>query len=154
MLEEIPLTAEHVFSMDVQAAPPVELGARGQGLRRMIPIVGGTVRGPRLSGRILPGADWQVVHGDGLTILEAHHPIEADDGARIEFVNRGVRNASPEIARRLSAGEEVDPRSYYFRSAASFSAPAGPHAWLNGALFVGIGARLPQGVTIRFFKIS
>lgn len=154
MLDAIALGGEHVFSMEVQATAPVELGARGDGVRRMIPISGGRVSGPRLQGRILPGADWQLVHADGLTSLEAHHPIEAEDGTRIEFINRGVRSCSPEIARRLAAGEAVDPREYYFRCAAIFSAPAGAHAWLNHGLFVGIGARLPAGVVIRFFKIS
>src|SRR5690349_18676565 len=108
MLEEIPLAAEHVFSMEVQSAAPIEMGARGDAVRRMIPITGGRIHGPRLKGRILPGADWQLVHADGLTTIDAHHPIEAEDGTRIEFVNRGVRAASVEVAQQLGRGEVVD----------------------------------------------
>ena len=154
MLEEILLAGEFVFSMEVRATAPLDLGPRAGGGRRMVPISGGTVEGPRLRARILPGADWQWVHQNGLIRIEAHHPIEADDGTVIEFTNRGVRDASPETARRLQLGERVDPRSYYFRSAASFSAPAGRHDWLNRAVFIGIGARLPECVAFRFFRVS
>jgi hypothetical protein len=154
MLDEILLAGEYVFSMEVRASAPLDLGARAGGVRRMVPISGGAVEGPRLRARILPGADWQWVHQDGLVRLEAQHPIEADDGTLIEFTNRGVRDASPQTARLLQAGERVDPRSYYFRSAATFSAPAGRHDWLNRAVFIGIGARLPECVAFRFFRVS
>jgi hypothetical protein len=154
MLDEILLAGEYVFSMEVRALAPLDLGLRADGVRRMIPIAGGTVEGPRLRARILPGADWQWVHKDGLVRLEAQHPIEAEDGTLIEFNNRGVRDASPEIARQLQTGERVDPRGYYFRSAAIFSAPAGRHDWLNRAVFIGIGARLPEYVAFRFFRVS
>jgi hypothetical protein len=154
MLEEILLGGEYVFSMEVHATAPLDLGPRADGVRRMVPIAGGKVDGPRLRGRILPGADWQLVQKDGLVQLEAHHPIEADDGTLIEFTNRGVRDANAETARRLQAGERVDPARYYFRSAATFSAPAGCHDWLNRGVFVGIGARLPECVAFRFFRVS
>ena len=44
---------EHVCDLAVTIAPPVEVGHTPAGLRRMIPITGGTVTGPRLNGKVL-----------------------------------------------------------------------------------------------------
>jgi Protein of unknown function (DUF3237) len=56
--------------------------------------------------------------------------------------------------RRLAAGETVDPAQYYFRTAASFEAAPGPHAWLSRHVVVGVGARHPEEVRIRFFVLG
>ena len=41
---------------------------------------GGTVDGPRLKGKVLPGgADWQIVRADGVVHLTARYTIETDD---------------------------------------------------------------------------
>ncbi len=48
----------------------------------MVPIVGGRVDGPRLSGRVVAaGADYQLLGDDGVSMLEARYVLEADDGA-------------------------------------------------------------------------
>src|SRR5262249_34881846 len=48
------------------------LGNTPYGERRIINILGGTVEGPRLNGKVLPGgADWQVVRTDGVVHLHA-----------------------------------------------------------------------------------
>ena len=49
-----PPQLEHICDLAVTIAPPVEVGVTPMGLRRMIPITGGVVRGPRLNGKILP----------------------------------------------------------------------------------------------------
>jgi hypothetical protein len=50
---------DHVCTLQVTLDPIREMGTGRAGARRIIPIVGGTVSGPRLSGRILNiGADW------------------------------------------------------------------------------------------------
>ena len=67
----------------------------------MVPITGGTFEGPRLKGKVLPGADWQIVRPDGVLELEARYALETDDGALISMVNRCLRRASPEVMARL-----------------------------------------------------
>ena len=44
----------HALHLDVEVGAPVEVGATAAGIRRLVPITGGTVSGPLLSGRILP----------------------------------------------------------------------------------------------------
>src|SRR6185437_17009827 len=68
---------EFVFRLDVTVAAPLELGPTHLGRRRVIPITGGTITGPRLKGRVLPGgADWQVIRADGTAELDARYTLE------------------------------------------------------------------------------
>jgi hypothetical protein len=65
-------TLAHLCDLTVELDPVRELGTGRAGVRRIIPIVGGTVSGTRLSGRILNlGADWQTVFQDGVAELDA-----------------------------------------------------------------------------------
>jgi len=65
-------TLEHVCTLQVMLDPIREMGAGRAGQRRIIPIIGGTVQGARLSGKILNlGADWQTVCRP-LGVLHAH----------------------------------------------------------------------------------
>ena len=62
----------HVADITIQVGPPIPVGETAHGLRRIVPILGGHISGPRLSGTILPaGADFQLIQADGYTTLEA-----------------------------------------------------------------------------------
>src|SRR5436305_11387982 len=82
-----------VADIRVDVGEPITVGDTGAGLRRVIPILGGTVGGPRLRGRVVPGgADFQVLRADGVMKLEAKYVVEATGGALIYVVNRGLRH--------------------------------------------------------------
>jgi Protein of unknown function (DUF3237) len=115
----------------------------------------GSVTGPRLSGVVLPGGgDWQAIHEDGLTEIFARYSLKANDGTVIAVSNPGVRVASPDIIKRLAAGEDVDPSLYYFRTTPTFDVAAGPHDWLRRKVFVARGIRRPDHVLIDFFQVD
>ena len=74
------------------------MGRGRAGHRRIIPIIGGTVHGDALSGRVLEvGADWQTVFDDGLAELIAGTPWKPTTGAVIEIINYGLRYGPPEV---------------------------------------------------------
>lgn len=144
----------HVCGIDVDVGPIRDLGPTPHGRRRIIAILGGRVRGPRLEAEILPGgADWQYVRSDGVVELEARYAIRTADGTEIAVTNRGLRRASPEVMERMSRGEPVDPALVYFRTVPTFEAPAGAYDWLNRSVFVATAARLPDKVQIRVFEV-
>ena len=151
-----PPALSFAFEARVGVAPAIEAGPGPRGTRRIIPITGGVVAGPRLDGTVIPGgADWQIVHADGLIDLTARYTIEAADGARIGVVNRGYRHAPPEILARLARREPVDPALVYFRTAPRFEAPpGGPHDWLNRTILIATAQRHPDGVLLRFFAVE
>lgn len=141
------------FEVTVDVQTPLDLGQTQAGHRRIVAVPGGVVTGPRLQGRVLSGADWQILRPDGTADLDARYTIQADDGALIYVVNRGVRHGPAEVLARLNKGERVDPATYYFRSAASFETSAPQHAWLTRAVVVGAGERYPDKVVIRFWEL-
>jgi hypothetical protein len=142
------------FELDVEVGAALDLGQTQAGHRRIVPIAGGLVSGPRLAGRVLPvGADWQILRPDGTADLEARYTIQTTAGAVIYVVNRGIRHGPPEVLARLNRGEQVDPASYYFRSVATFETSAAECAWLTRAIMLGVGERYPDKVALRFWEL-
>ena len=153
-MQYVPPDLDFAFEARVGVSPAIEAGPVPGGRRRIIPITGGVVAGPRLNGIVIPGgADWQLIRDDGLVDLTARYTIQAEDGTLIGVVNRGYRHAPPEVLARLAAGEAVDPALVYFRTVPRFEAPPGPHDWLTRNILVATAQRHPEGVLLRFFTV-
>ena len=121
-VEQFPVV-EFVFEERVTLAPPVIVGETEKGHRQYIPITGGTVAGPRLNGKVIPGGwDYQLRYSGGCTTLSADYFLEADDGTVIHILNES-----------FGCGFGTGQRSY-FRP--TFEAPKGPHDWLMKGTFV------------------
>jgi hypothetical protein len=148
-------TLEHVCDLAVTIDAPVEVGTTAMGLRRMIPITGGTVSGPLMRGRIVPGgADFQLIVGEGTQAhLDARYVLELDDGTRVFVQNQALRVASAEDSARIRRGEPVDPARVYFRCQPRFEATSAQWAWLAEHQFIGVGLRLPDAVHLSFYKV-
>jgi hypothetical protein len=145
----------HAFTLHVEVGEPQEQGNIDGRRVRFVPITGGTITGPRLTGTVMAGGgDWQALHGDGLTEVNTRYALKAADGTVIDIVNPGVRVASAEVSARLARGEPVDPALYYFRSTPRFTVGEGPHAWLRRTVFVGHGIRRPRDVEIQVFAVQ
>lgn len=148
------LRPEFVAEVEAAVGPPVVVGPGPAGERRIVPILGGRVSGPRLSGEVLPGgADFQLVRADGVAEIEARYALRLDDGALVYVVNRGLRHAAEEDMAKLLRGEPVPPERVYFRTAPVFETAAPAHAWLRRSLFVGVGERFPDAVRVRVFAV-
>jgi Protein of unknown function (DUF3237) len=142
-----------LLELEVTVSDPLSLGQTPLGERRLIPITGGRFQG-RLSGRVLPGgADWQLIRPDGVADIAARYVLETDAGARIEVRSEGYRHGPPEVLERLARGEPVPPEAYYFRTAMRFETAQAELAWLNGALAVAWGERLPHTVRLRVLEV-
>ena len=150
----VPPRLELAFEAQVEVGSVLPIGASASVTRRTVPILGGTVCGPRVCGIIRTGgADWQFVRPDGLIDLDAQYLIETDDGVLIEVRNKGIRFGPPEVLARLAAGEAVAPDEYYFRTAPRFFAPDGRYEWLRESIFVATGERYADRVTIQVWRV-
>jgi uncharacterized protein DUF3237 len=148
-------TLAHIADFLVQVGATIAIGETGQGLRRVVPITGGTVDGPRLRGTILnAGADCQIIGPDGFTRLDARYVARLDDGSLIYIENCGVRFGPPEAMARITRGEPVDPAQIYFRSTPRFETAAPAHQWLTRPLFIASGARHPDRVALSVFEVG
>lgn len=77
-----------VFRAEVAVEPALQLGLVAGVGKRIFPILGGTVQGPKLSGTVLAGgADWQSVAADGTAYVCARYVLQADDGTLICVTN-------------------------------------------------------------------
>jgi len=139
---------EFVFEEFCALDAGFHIGATPFGQRNRIGITGGHFEGARLQGKVLPGgADWQLIRADGVIAIEADYMIQANDGALIHVLNRGVI--------RIDEKNAAPP---YVRTAPVFEAPIGPHDWLNKSLFVGTVTPMPEGqapaVRVRIFRVT
>jgi hypothetical protein len=141
--------------VDVRVDKPQEVGDGPRGRRRLIPILGGEVKGEGWRARILPGgADFQLIVTQTLAELDARYVLETDAGELIYVVNRAVRSGPPELMAKLARGEPVDPAAIYFRCSPSFETASPSLAWINERMFVGGGVRHPDRVVLRFFELA
>ena len=148
-------TLRHVADFDVELDSITEMGDGRGGRRRIIPIVGGRVSGPCFNGEIMNvGADWQTVFSSGLAELDTRYAFRTDDGAVIEITNFGFRHGPPDVMRRVAAGEDVDPSSYYMRTHAKLETGHSNYEWVNRTLFIGVGARLKSNVRLSLYAID
>jgi len=150
------LNAAFAFTARVEVGAPIVAGHTPDGLRRFIPITGGTVTGSAFTGKVVPGAgDWQIVRSDGVISLEARYTLESVDGVKIAVTNRGLRVASAAVTERIARGDKVDASEYYFRTVATIEAPVDSrYAWMNQALFIGVAERRSDAAIVHFYQLK
>lgn len=150
----LPLRSQPLAILTAQLGPAQMLGQTPQGNRKIAPVLGGTLRGPRLNARLLPfGGDWALTRADGVLTLDVRLTVETDDGALIHLTYTGMRHGTPEVLARLARGESVDASEMYFRIAPRFETSAPDYLWLNRLLAVGVGERLPEGPRYHIHEI-
>ncbi|OZC65437.1 hypothetical protein CH276_09335 [Rhodococcus sp. 06-470-2] len=144
-----------VAHLSVTVGEPIDLGEVVDGHRRIVPILGGTVEGPLLRGRVLPGgADHQILRTPTLTELDARYALETDAGERVAVHNMGIRSGAEEDIDALVRGEDVPADRVYFRSQPRLSSAASRLAWMNERLFLGSGKRLPNSIELDIYQIT
>jgi hypothetical protein len=147
------LSSEPIFRIHAELADIRHFGSTPYGDRRVIDILGGLVEGPRLQGRILPGADWQIVCPNGVADLTARYGIETDAGARILVKSDGMRHGPAEVLAALARGEAIDPGRYYFRTVLRFETAHPSVDWLNRIIAIARGARDKNAVRLEVFEV-
>ena len=152
----MPLVSDQpIFTISCALAGIHKLGNTPYGERRIINILGGTVDGPKLKGKILPGgADWQIVRADGVVHLHAVYTIETESGGQIMVDAEGYRHGPPEVMARLARDETVDPSLYYFRTAMRFETADASAGWLNRIVALARGAREAQAVRLDVYEVE
>ena len=148
------LQTRYVFTITAHIGSVTSAGDIGTGVRRIIPIIGGEVKGKDVNGKVCPfGADFQIIRPNELIELEAKYAIETDDGAVIYVENRGIRRGPAELVQRLNRGEAVDPALIYFRTVPRFETGAPKYRWLMQSLFVASAARHTDRVVIDVHQV-
>jgi hypothetical protein len=147
------LDTQYVFTITAHIDPVVSAGDIGHGVRRIVPIIGGEVRG-EVNGKVCPfGADFQIIRPNELIELEAKYALETDDGAIIYVENKGIRFGPVELLQKLKRNEPVDPKLIYCRSSPKFETGHERYRWLMEHLFVASIARHARRVVIDVHEV-
>jgi len=148
------LSREPIFRIHADLGEIMELGATPYGGRRLIPILGGRVEGPKLAGRILPGgADWQIILANGVADIQARYSIETDTGARVIVRSDGMRHGPREVLEAIARGELVAASRYYFRTVMRFETADPALAWLNKIIGLARGEREKLTVKLDIYEV-
>ncbi|KAK1910621.1 hypothetical protein P3342_008500 [Pyrenophora teres f. teres] len=123
-----PPTMTLIYSMEAKLGERFSLGSVPSGEERIvIPIVGGTFKGPRLSGKVLNlGADWRLTDAQGAIRPDARYNIQTDDGSFIYVMTEGLP-PGPDGRTMLRGKFETSTN--------------GTAAWLNDVAAVGVLTR-------------
>ena len=152
------------MTIHAEYGAPQVVGPMGKGTRRIHPIFGGTfelhaVAGgtfdcPALSGTVEGGGDWQTLHGDALSILDARITLKTQDGHYLYIQAAGRRFAPPDVLKRLLSGAPVERKEYYGVSSTVIETAAPGLEWMNYHQFLG-NARTEKSVHhIRYFAVD
>jgi hypothetical protein len=148
------LETKYVFTIAAHIGAATTVGEIGHGVRRIIPITGGEVRGEGINGSVLAlGVDFQIVRPNELIELEAKYAFETDDGAVVYVENKGIRFGPLDLLEKLKRGEPVDPKLIYFRTVPKFETGAPKYRWLMENLFIGSAARHADRVVIDVHQV-
>src|ERR1700749_4626267 len=143
------LETRYAFTITAEIGAVTSAGEIGTGIRRIIPITGGEVKGDDINGKVCPfGADFQIIRPNELIDLEARYAFETDDGAVVYVENKGMRFGPVDLLLKLKRGEPVDPKLIYFRTVANFEPGTEKYRWLMEHIFAPSAARHADRVVI------
>lgn len=118
---------EFLYTVNATLGERWPIGDYHQGSRVVIPITGGTFKGPRMSGTVSNlGADWGLTDTKGIFFPDTRYNLRTDDGVDIYIQTQGPTQPD---GRTLLRG--------------TFQAGHPDYDWLNYILAVGVLQRPP-----------
>ena len=145
-----------VYRLEATLGDPQDLGETPSGHRRIVPLTGGTFRGPELQGKLLSGAsaDWQILLPDGTAFGDIRYTLQTERGDTLYVQSQGIRHGSAEVLARLGSGEDVDASAYTFRTSTRIESAGADLDWLNKGVFVSVAGRQPGGVIYEVYLVG
>ena len=154
MIPEPPPTGlDRVFRAEVVVGEVEDHGVTRAGHRRVIPILGGRLS-HGIDAELLPGgADWQVVHDDGVLEIDTRYSARTADGGLLHLRTRGIRSGPPEVLEALLRGAPVAASDYYFRIVVSVETSVPEFRGLQDSLLVAAAARSADRVVYDAYRV-
>jgi len=154
MIPEPPPTGlDRVFRAEVVVGEVEDHGLTRAGHRRVIPILGGRLSDD-VEAELLPGgADWQVVHDDGVLEIDTRYSARTADGGLLHLRTRGVRSGPPEVLEALLRGAPVAASDYYFRILVTVETSIPGLRHLQDSLLVAAAARSADRVVYDAYRV-
>ena len=138
------MNLDHLAEVEAYVTAPIPVGSSSWGTRLIFPVVGGTVKGPKLNGKIQAfGADWGLIRQDNCFELDVRIVVETDDGAVIHTHYLGIVDMTTEQADQFRVGDLPKGLSLY--TTPRFETSHEKYQWLTRVQAVGRGSVAPEG---------
>ena len=153
-----PAKLEPVFDLHMALSKPNDIGQTSSAGLRRASLSTGTIIGTGvykgMEGKILSGADYQIIRPDGYTELDARYLAQMDNGDMLYMTNKGMRRGPADILAKLNAGEKIDQSKIYFRTVISVETASKKYDWMNGTIMVAVGERLPTEAILHVYRLD
>lgn len=150
------MNLEPEFTYDANLEPALVPGAGPYGTRMVMTVIGGQVKGERISGSLVgAGADWAVIGPDGWARLDVRAQVQTDDGAVIYVSYGGLLELTEKVMAAVSSGTVgTEFEDQYFRTTPRLETGDERYAWVNQTLFVARGRMIPSGVEYEVYRVT
>jgi hypothetical protein len=138
------MNLDHLAEVEAFVTAPFPVGPSSWGTRLVFPVVGGTVKGAKLNGKVQSfGADWGIIRPDDCFELDVRIVVETDDGAFIHTHYLGIVDMTKEQADQFRAGNL--PQGLTLYTTPRFETSHEKYQWLPRIQAVGRGGVEPEG---------
>jgi hypothetical protein len=139
---QLALRSTYLGTLDVAIDRFIEVGRTPLGVRRFAVLGEGTLKGPMINAKVLPGGSDLLLRGsDGAGHPDVRLAVETDDGAIVLVTYQGIRVVA-------------DGREDYWRCTPTFHTSSDKYGWLNGIIAVAKGRMGQGGVVYDIFQID
>ena len=123
------------FSIKIQ--PPRIVGPTPEGIRVTWNAASGTAVGPRLSAKVLQGADWMQIRTDGVGNIDVRALLETDEGVRIMSIYSGAMEFGEDGYQNFLANKLPKPLRAW--TTQRFLTTDSTYRWLNRLQCISVG---------------
>ncbi|KAK5115265.1 hypothetical protein LTR62_001465 [Meristemomyces frigidus] len=129
----------------------------GTNERIVMPILGGTVKGPEISGIIQErsGADWgTAVQGTNYMRLDARYTLKTSDGYCIYVQSKGIFSPQREDFFAQGHPDTMSQKEVEWFTRLEFEAGPGPYSWLNSIFAIGVLGMHDRRIVIDAYRLT
>ena len=143
----------HEFTCHIGCGTPLDAGTGPYGSRRYYEIIGGSVAGPRLTGKLVgSGGDWMLTGTDGYMRMDVRVQIETEDGAVICAHYFGPAEANDKLKQAVIACQATEFDDASIRSHWLLETGDSRYRWVNQSVFMGQSRILPVSLGVLGFE--
>ncbi|GIZ48945.1 hypothetical protein CKM354_001198800 [Cercospora kikuchii] len=136
---------------------PVGAPFDGSHRRVIMPIEGGSVKGPGISATIqhMSGADWGTqVAGTEYMRLDARYTLKTDDGHFIYVRSKGIFSPREDDFFAKGEPDQMTQSDVEWFTRLQFDAGPGPYNWLNGIMAIGVLSMHDRKIIIDAYRVT
>jgi hypothetical protein len=154
-LRAVSLATEHIFDYQALFERPAAIGHHPYGTRLSYKLGEGSLRGARLSAKVLGGdLEWLAIDPDGWARIEVRGQCRTDDGALLYTFGDGLIEPSTALTRALHGGAETSYEDQYWRAALRVQTADRRYRWLEHSTLLARGRICAgPGVECEVFRV-